>query len=384
MKILILGGGISGLSSAWFCRHRYPEAETILLEKGSRLGGWMQTRREAGFLFEEGPRAFSWQRSPYLKGLVEELGLQSEVVVSKAKGNYLWQRGKLRSMRGMMLRCLPGLLWGKWKRGVEGDVSVYDFVVRKYGKRVAERLFDPLVLGIYAGDMRKLSFQSCFGKNLVWRRGELFTLRGGMGRLVEELERKVHVVKDCPVERMDKEGVIAGGKRWRADQIFCALPSKEVDRLAGPSLGLPMLSLWRVFLVYSQPVVPHSGFGYLVPTTEKEPVLGMIWDSTIFPEQNTASETRLTVMIRGAVRDPVREALSAARRHLGTEREPLYASVVRAEEAIPQFEVGYEAKLAQWKKELEKRFPKLRLVGNYLRGVSVEACVACAKETVWA
>jgi protoporphyrinogen oxidase len=66
-------------------------------------------------------------------------------------------------------------------------------------------------------------------------------------------------------------------------------------------------------------------------------------------------------------------------RHLGIVSPPLFISAHLAKSAIPQFHVGYEKQLACFETEVRKKFPSLILVGNYLRGASVEACVSLSK-----
>ena len=77
MKILIIGGGITGLSAAWYAHKRYPDAHITLLEKSGRLGGWIRTVIEGGFLFEKGPRTFQSGRSPHLLALIRDQARQT-------------------------------------------------------------------------------------------------------------------------------------------------------------------------------------------------------------------------------------------------------------------------------------------------------------------
>ena len=311
---MILGGGISGLSAAWYLKKKHSRAKITLLEKESRLGGWVQTRKEGGFVFEEGPRTFPWLRSLHLRELIGELGLEKEILFSshRAKKRYLWHQGHLRSIGSL----LPGMIWplirGRFRKNLEGDVSIYDFAVQKYGKNVAETLIDPLVLGIFGGDIRKLSVASCFpewqkSKSFAPPSGPLFALKGGMQRLIEELQRQssIEIVSSCPVEALHRDGVVAGQKFWEGDRIVSALPGQELGRLTGDWPDFPTVSLWRVFLAYPEAALPKSGFGYLVPSQEKETVMGMVWDSEIFPQQNISSETRVTAMLKHETKEPL-------------------------------------------------------------------------------
>lgn len=349
MKYSILGGGISGLSAAWFLRKKYPKAQITLREKAGRLGGAIQTSFEKGFLFEKGPRTFQSLKCPCLLQLIRDVGLEGELIFSSVPKRYLWHQGRLRSP--FFPTFLPALLREPFlSKKCPDDESIYDFAVRRFNHKIAVTLFDPLTLGIYAGDIRKLSIRSCFPKmregSVLFsmpKGGRLFTLRSGMSTLIDALAKlDIEIVLNCSDERVE------------ADKVLSALPS--------PFEKQPITV---VNMAFEGDVLPKKGFGYLVPTEEREKILGMIWDSVIFPQQNRGDETRITAMLReGGVSD----ALDAARRHLGITKAPVHTAVSVA--AIPQFEVGYHKRIAQY----ERNSPHL-LLGNYLEGPSVEACI---------
>src|SRR5437762_1101962 len=82
--VVILGAGISGLSSAWYLKRQHGrEIDITIIEKSSRCGGWIQTIDQDGFLFEQGPRSCRPSGSGiYTLQLIEELGIQKEVIVA--------------------------------------------------------------------------------------------------------------------------------------------------------------------------------------------------------------------------------------------------------------------------------------------------------------
>jgi oxygen-dependent protoporphyrinogen oxidase len=386
-KILVLGGGISGLSAAWFLREKYPDAEITLLEKEKRLGGWIHT--ENGL--EKGPRTFQAGRSPHLLALISALGLEKERINSdpSASIRYLWHRGKLRTATSFLPGLLPALFREFWiQPSQKEDESIWEFASRRFSPKIADTLFDPITLGIFAGDIRTLSMRSCFPKLFAWERETgslmrgffshrstqpkgLFSLKGGMETLIRALREQlsIEIVLDCEVESLTTSGVRAGGRTWSADWIFSALPAPIAGRFGKESFK--MNSLFVVNLVYEPDVLQKKGFGYLVPSQEKESLLGMIFDSSIFP----APYTILTAMVRAEAPDPVGVALDAASRHLGIEQKPLSQSLFCGKEAIPQFEVGFWQKIARFEAEMKQRYPHLFLLGNYFEDPSVEGCI---------
>jgi len=361
VNYLILGGGISGLSAAWFLSRKHPNAKITLLEKENRLGGWIQTTRQNGYLFEKGPRTFPLGRSPFLLALIRDLGLEIIHSDPAASKRYLWHKGRLRSAGSFLPRLIPYLIRELFiPPATCDDESIYDFAARRFSPKIAQTLFDPLTLGIYAGDIRKLSIRSCFPKLFEWERTKgsvvrglfsspkqakgLFTLPNGMETLIHALQKQlpIEIVLNCKVESIGDRQVIAGGKTWYADQIISTLPSAR-----------PAKSLWVVHLSFEGPVLRKRGFGYLVPSQEKESVLGMIWDSAIFPQQNQGNETRLTAMVREEEKEPLQAALRALALHLGIKAQLSHSSLFYAQNAIPQFEVG----------------------GPFSEGISVEDCI---------
>lgn len=402
MKIVILGGGISGISAAWYARKKYPNAQIALFEKTDRLGGWMQTSREGGYLFEKGPRTFSASRCPHLLELIEATGLQDQIIFSdkSASRRFLWSGGRLRTPGSF----LPMMIWPLIRepfitKGSGEDESIYDFSCRRLGPRVTNTLIDALAMGIFSGDIHKLSIRSCFPFLYNWeqkygslvlgalssmlpkkKKGEtgLFTLQNGMETLIEELANQsgADFHFGTTVEEIRTDGVLANGMVHSADLIVSGLSGKEIGKLTGLWRDFEEADLWLVHLAYKGGILPQKGFGYLVPTEEGENLLGMVWDSAVFPQQSVSGETRVTAMMR---QGSLEAALDAMKRHLGVSTLPTFSAVHFAKGALPQFHVGYGKKLACFEQEAKEKFPSLALLGNYLKGASVDACVAIAK-----
>ena len=170
-KILVIGGGISGLACAW--RLRQLGLPVLLLERGSRFGGVIETVQENGFRFDVGPQSFT--NTPALSELIEEAGLGGELLRADAGApRYILHRGrlvpapfspprllttpllsvrtKLRILSEPFLRSYPP----------DEDESIAAFVRRKFGADLLANLVGPFVSGVWAGDPEKLSLASTF------------------------------------------------------------------------------------------------------------------------------------------------------------------------------------------------------------------------------
>ncbi|QZT35525.1 protoporphyrinogen oxidase [Caldalkalibacillus thermarum TA2.A1] len=186
-KAVIIGGGISGLSAAYYLQQKAEEAglpvDITLLEKDRRLGGKIDTLHQDDFIIERGPDSFLARKWPVIE-LSQELGLDQEWVPTgpKAKTTFIVRNKKLHAlppglMLGIPTRWTPflktGLIspWGKAraaldlilpKRKETTDESLGHFLERRLGKEVVSQLVEPLLSGIYAGDAYALSIQATF------------------------------------------------------------------------------------------------------------------------------------------------------------------------------------------------------------------------------
>lgn len=417
-RVLILGGGISGLSAAYFLGQR--GFACTLLEKSERLGGWLHTQSHEGFLFERGPRTFQSRRAGALLELIGQLGLESECIFSalEAKKRYLWKGGKMHAIPQHPLKLFTSPLTRdlllrlalEWRVAPSfTEESVWDFARRRLGQKAAERFFDPMVLGIYAGDLKRLSVRSCFPALKRWEEESgsltralfkasdksgagLFSLKGGTSSLVEALMERsgAEILLGEQVQRLrfSSDGVAVETQKgiWHGDRVVSTLPAYALAPLVGGEAGMLLesieyASITVVNIGYKRAQLALAGFGYLIPTTEGEEVLGAVFDSSIFPQQNgSASEVRLTVMIRGVEKEDAeyrRLAKSALQRHLGLSQEPDVLVVTRATRAIPQYLLGHAEKIARLLQVCPSR---CHLLGTYLEGVSVNDAILRAKQ----
>lgn len=427
-QVIILGGGISGLSLRYHLSQQ--SLESVLLEKNARLGGLIASQNAGGFFFERGPRTFKASKSHALLKLICELGLEKEILVSRKQSarRYIWKEGHLHplSLRSPLVRKLLPALWKERKqKPLIGDETIFNFAKRRMGLFATETFFDPMALGIYAGDIRKLSVSSCFPK---WkdteqtygsltkgflskkkkppfpyptgmRSSSLFTLKEGVQSLVSTLEAKgigeIHL--ETPAETVSFEGgkvvVESQGKTWEADHLYCALSASGAMQLTqswDPDIvsffhSLESVSLSVVQLGFSSRVLKEEGFGYLIPSSEGEIILGVIFDSSVFPLQNQREEeTRLTVMMGGAHHPHVHQmedaekiiaAVKGIQKHLDIGDQPTWTNVIDYPHAIPQLTVGHRERVKTFREAVRDKYPQVTFLGNYLDGVAINDCV---------
>ncbi len=408
-KIFILGGGISGLSLAYYLSKQSND-DIHLIEKNERPGGWIDSDNSTGFFFEKGPRVFRGSKSQAFLALAADIGMDKEMIGCSpaAKGRYIWMDGRLRKV--------PILSWGLIRGAIKelcvkpmvgNDESVWDFACRRFNEKVAKDIFDPLVTGIYGGNIREISIKlgfpqfkameeqygsviKGFFKMPHYQGPRLFSFQRGMKSFIRRLEEctpiRFHYGEEVAAIQSRGEGFEIKTSRgnYEADFLFSALPCHTIGRLLLPQLlQISLHGTTLVHLGYHQKVLKKNGFGYLVSSEENENVLGVVFDSNAFKEFNRSSEeTRLTVMLKrddlsdGEARDM---ALKAVKHHLKIKEQPDVSLVLQAPKVFPQLKVGHEEILNSVEATLQQKYPRLKLVGNYFYGVGVNDCIARAK-----
>ncbi|TVP47649.1 MAG: protoporphyrinogen oxidase [Gemmatimonadales bacterium] len=441
LDAVVVGGGVSGMGAAW-ALHRAGVSVRVL-EAGPEVGGVVRSVTEngsgEGLLLELGPQTLS-TRDPALLGALADLGLEAGMLEADSAGGrrYVVHRGVPVAVPhgpgGLLSTPLlsPGakvrLLTEPFRRrGGERDESVASFVRRRLGPQVLERLVDPFVSGVFAGDPETLALGAIFPdlveaearhgsvvRGMLARGRSARAERGGAPRPRSRILSFDGGLQSWPravARRLGKEGLEVdagvhmlsrdnGSGSWRvawdggelqARSVILATPARAAAGLvealdpeaAGALRGLPYAPVTVVHLAWPRASVAHAldGFGALVPSAEGRRVLGSLWPGTLFPLR-LPQDLVLTANFVGGARTPeraslsendilalVREELEAL---LGARGTPSLARVTRWPEAIPQYVRGHGDRIAAVER-LEAGVEGLRLAGNWRGGVSLGA-----------
>ncbi len=344
-RIVIIGGGLSGLSLAIRLRERMTAARITVLEKRAQPGGNISTVHRDGFRVECGPNGI-FDAKPSTIQLCRDLGLGDRLIVASEasrKNRYLFVDGKLQALPGSLWLFLksPLLSWRgkmnilmeKYRRrvaNVQEDESIAAFARRRAGKEVAEVLADAVVTGIHAGDPELLSVAATFPRLPQFERehgsvsrgfraasrkrreeaearGEkphpqrLWSFREGLHVLVDAMRERlgesvVAGVSARRVQRTESSWLVEGDGRdsWEADAVILAAPAheqasmiEELDpSLASEMWSIPYSRVAVVALGFRANEVPAvDGFGYIAPQNTRRDLLGVQWCSSIFPDR---------------------------------------------------------------------------------------------------
>ncbi|MGB5108103.1 MAG: protoporphyrinogen oxidase [Candidatus Zixiibacteriota bacterium] len=357
--VVIIGGGISGLSALHFLRRNQPQLDVRLFEADSRLGGTIGTDHIDGYSFDWGPNGFL-DREPLTLQLCDELGLtgQLERANESVNNRYILKGGRLRSVPMSPPKFLMAdiISWpGKLRVAMEPfaksrakgiDESIYDFARRRIGREAADYLVQPMVSGVYGGVAQKMSLQSCFPvmREMEDEYGSLFkamiakakaakakdkksgspsgpggwltSFRGGLDRIIarfhQEYEPLITMKKNATT--ITKEGGVftirfGDGSTETAMSVVIAAPSYEAAKvtgglsreLAAALAKIPYAPIAVVCAGYRAEQVKSSvdGFGFLVPQKENRKILGSIWTSSIFAERAPDGMIQFRTMLGG-------------------------------------------------------------------------------------
>lgn len=434
--VAIVGAGISGLT----CGYELKRAGLkIVIIEASHVGGAMRSQRIGPYLLESGPNSLRGN-SKELIDLIRNLGLDDQVVRSSnvAKQRYLYRDGKLMAVPSSPPAALSSPLIPPSEKlkvlrepfvakGTTDDESIRHFISRRTSEWLADNIVDPIITGIYAGDIAKLSMRSSFPKfwQLEREHGSLikgamrakknapkeataqkppaiFSFKEGLQTLIDALKQQLEgtIVEGFPVTHIEKtdHGYHLVGPNLEAKTVILATPAYRTSELVQPfsraiaeslkSIEHPHVAV--VSLAFKRKDVEHSleGFGYLVPSNQNRDILGCIFSSSLWEGRAPDDEVLLTIMIGGSKRPKTRDwtdeqilevAELEVRRTLSIKGASVFHHVTRWPKAIPQYHLGHY-KIMDEIDAFEQKHTGIHLLSNYRGGIAIGSCVTNATE----
>ncbi|KRE74659.1 protoporphyrinogen oxidase [Paenibacillus sp. Soil750] len=461
---MIIGGGITGLSAAFYLKKQMTEADgggapfrISVVEKSPSFGGKIHTIERDGFVIEKGPDSFLARKRPIID-LAYDLGMENELTGTnpKAKKTYIVRGRKLHRMPpglvlGIPTQMTPFMKTGlisplgklraaldliKPKRDVTDDESLGHFLERRLGKEVLERIVEPLLAGIYAGDTYKLSLKSTFpqframeqkNRSLILgmmasrknvteesahlpaavRNSVFVTFKRGLESLVTglvdamrttvDLRTGVSVVSVCSVDGGQTEVVFEDGQRELVDGVILTTPTYQAAKLlselpaASKLAKIDYISVANVIMAFDRKDIPFEldASGFLVPKHEGYTITACTLTSAKWLHAAPEGKVLLRCYIgrSGEQEWPAwsDEQLISKARHdiadlLGITAEPDFVEVTRLMHSMPQYPVGHLEAIANFKKELTAAMPRVLVTGAGFHGVGLPDCIRQGKE----
>ncbi|VVT43103.1 Protoporphyrinogen oxidase [Chlamydia avium] len=416
-KILIIGAGISGLSTAWWLKQKFPNTECLILEKSPQPGGLLHTEYHDDFALDLGPKGFLTQgEGKYTLRLIQELGLYPLLVTSNktAKTRFIHYKGKTRKIslwtlmkEGLPLAIVKDLFASRYYK----DSSVREFLQRHSTKSLVHHIFNPIVLATRAGHSHLLSAHMAFpslsqyeaqtgsllrsylkkSSTKIKQEPYLASLKPNFGVLIDTLVKKLSVTWrfSSPVTKIECSSssvtISTEKETFSGDLAIYTGPLSLLPRLINIrgishlakktiSLDLSCITLgWKT----QRPNLP-KGYGMLF--SDEPPLLGIIFNSQVFPEQ-LPEKTVLSLLLenRWHEEDAYAFSLAAISEYLHITHKPDVFSLFSPEEGLPQHCVGF----LEMKNQILPYIPQnLKIVGQNFSGPGVNRCIASAYHTV--
>ncbi len=447
MKVAIIGGGITGLSTAYYLkkwgREKGQELEVTVYEKEGQFGGKIQTINQDGFVIERGPDSFL-KRKPAALDLVKELELDDQLVDNKTGQSYIMKSDELHLIPPGSVMGVPTSIHAIMETGLlsmDGkaralndlilpklpkfdDISVGDFFSKRFGEELVDHLISPLLSGIYAGDIYKLSLATTLpqfvhaeseegslmlglqGKAPKKKTSQFATLHTGLqtivARLLEALtELGVTLIRETGLEKVFKtesgfELGLTTGEAPRFDQVVLALPHHVVERLLPEADFLkrdnaaPNTSVATIAMAFDKESVKldREGTGFVTSRTEPKALTACTWTHMKWDHAAPQGKALLRTyvgksgncdVIYESDETLVQKTLDEMSKVVSIQGNPDFFVVSRWPEAMPQYPVGHQNWLQSLKTKLASEWPGLHLAGASYDGVGLPDCIRQGK-----
>ncbi len=455
-SVVIIGGGITGLAAAYRLRKLAPTVAITLIERDERPGGKLITDQIDGLTIEGAPDSFL-ARKPRGVGLCEELGLGGRLYgrrpehADKTEVKYAGLLYPLPSgLSGMIPTNLDALAdnplispAGRLRLAEEiaippaapnGDESVANFVSRRLGREVYEKLVEPLMSGIYAGDGEQLSLTATFPqlRELELKHGSLLkglqipstqappatreapayppfvSLRGGMGELIDalvaqtpDLDLRLGTAVTTVTRAAGAPGYqveLSSGETLDAATLIITTPAfvtaqlleKVAPEVAAAHAAIPYASSALVTLAYHKAdlaAVPQ-GYGYVIPSVSGSDILACTFSSNKWTDRAPEEMLLLRVYIgRFGHRDVTQcsddELVALAQAEVAETHaitaQPAVQRIYRWPLSMPQYNLGHPELLGRIAVHLPQH-PGLLLAGAAYHGVGIPDCIREGEE----
>lgn len=438
-RVAIVGGGITGLSAAWELSRKQPDTEITILES-ERVGGKLQASPFAGLAnVDEGADAFL-ARVPWGRQLCDELGIGDLVTPATGRA-YIWFGGQLhRIPDGLVLGVPTGLLgllrsrllspagvaraaYDLFRSETEPEHDSLGRTIRdRFGDQVLERLVDPLIGSINAGDSDQLSLRAStpqIAEPAMNSRSLLIALRrqrskanddgpvflaprNGMASLASTLSERLRVGRTNIITGQRVLSIERDGQHWRVnddafDRVIVTTPADVAARLlAGASsdaaralTGIPYAGVVMVALHVAKPAGP-IGSGYLVPKPVQRHVTATSLASYKWAHWRPPGGGAVLRVSLGRYGNQIpmdfddahaaHTAIDEVGGHLGAPLVPLAYRVTRWDRAFPQYLPHHGERVDAIEQLLRRDAPGLVVAGAAYRGVGVPACIRQGRE----
>ncbi|WP_394233213.1 protoporphyrinogen oxidase [Niallia oryzisoli] len=453
-QIVIIGGGITGLTAAYYLQKEVRENHlpyTVkLIEASHRLGGQMQTYQKDGYLIERGPDSFLETKEKAIR-LAAEVGMEDRLVHNIPGTTFILVNDQLHTIPGGAVMGIPTEVGpfmttrlfsipGKARAAAdlilprshaENDQSLGGFFRRRLGDEVVENLIEPLLSGIYAGDIDKMSLMSLFPhfyhvekkyRSLILgmkkgspprpkespnKKGAFLAFETGVQSFAEAIAAKLEPdsyklgfrVERVRKNRSSYEIELNGGEVLVADSIIMAVPHQTVYHIF-PEYeffqdfkDVPSTSVATIALGFPKEAVQKDidGTGFLISRNSDNTITSCTWLHKKWPHTTPDGKVLLRCFVGRSGGEAivdlsddqiVANVMSDLSKTISLSQDPELSVVSRWPHAMPQYTVGHQERIAKVTKGLKEELPGIFLAGSSYNGVGLPDCIKQGEEAV--
>lgn len=453
-KIVVVGGGITGLTAAYYLQKEIKEKqlayEVKLVEASNRLGGKIKTTKRDGYTIERGPDSFLSRKRPAVK-LVEELGISDQLVRNGTGQSYILVGKKLHKMPGGSFMGVPTQirpflfsnitsLRGKLRAGFDfilprskkvSDQTLGGFFRHRFGNELVENQLEPLLSGIYSGDIDQMSLMATFPEfyeleqeygSLVKglrkttpkkkastgkKAGAFYSFKNGLETLVNELESQLEkntVKLNAAVDHIEKKNhgyhlLLSSGEVYKADAIIMSTPHYTIPKvfsqydLFKQFEKIPSTSVANVAMAFDHSAIKKiaDGTGFVISRNSDYRITACTWTHRKWPRTTPKGK----VLLRCYVGRPNDQAvvdlsdeeiadivLKDLKKTMKIKAKPELSVITRWKHARPQYTVGHKERIASVRAQASKLIPGVFLAGSSYDGVGLPDCIEQGEKAV--
>ena len=421
---LIIGAGITGLSLAHFLKKF--NQDFIIVESSEKIGGNINTVSKKGFTLENGPNTLLLDNES-IKALIEDFNISKNIIFpnKKAKKRFLIKNHKLTPIPKNLTDFIKSnilsfpakirIIFEPFIKKHKKDASVFDFIVKRFGKEFHDNLIEPFLNGVYAGDTKKMSVKFVLKK--IWsmeqKNGSIlkslllnktnyqpksFNFKNGLSDLLDcfkkELNKKIFLKTKIRgiVKKNNLNFVkINDNLEVQCKNIISTIPAhclkdiisdkKIINHLN--NIDYNPINVLHFSLERDKIYSDINGFGVLTKPRDKLSFLGILFNSRIFPHLSPKKYDLITVMVGGGkqkniLNNPKKEiekrVVSDIKKIIKFEGDIKLLNHFSWKKGIPQYDINFSNFSNSIKNYMQKN-DGFYIAGNYIKGVSVSNCV---------
>ncbi|WP_019240398.1 MULTISPECIES: protoporphyrinogen oxidase [Bacillus] len=452
-KVVIIGGGITGLTAAYYLQKEARDEdlplEVTLIEAAPCLGGKVQTVLKDGFVIEKGPDSFL-ERKTSAARLAKEVGMEDQLVNNTAGKSYVLAREKLHPMPGGSIMGIPteigpfittGLFSpiGKLRAAAdfilprskeEGDQALGGFFRRRMGNEVVENLIEPLLSGIYAGDIDQLSLMSTFPqfyqverkyrslivgmklgtpprpkqKNIETgkssKKGMFLTFKNGLYSFIQAIESSLEegtVYKNIKVNKVVKDNkvyrlLLNNNECMTADAVIVTVPHQKAQSMFSdyPFMNIfkdmSSTSVANVAIAFDESAIEKDidGTGFVVSRNSDYSITACTWTHKKWPHTTPKGKALLRCYVGRPGNETIVDlpdeeiikiVLEDLSKTMNITHTPDFSVVSRWKDSMPQYTVGHKERIDAVNDAVKSNLPGVFLSGASFNGLGLPDCI---------